>query len=59
MIKYLTKFLQKAYEFIHPVYTQNKKLAEFDKLKKSGRLEGMCASEVHKLFRITRISPEF
>lgn len=58
MIEYFAKLLQKAYEFINPIYAQNRRLAEFEELKNSGRLEGMCGSEVEAMFGIRGISSE-
>ena len=59
MKNYLTPYLQKAYDFFHPEYARDMRMAEFKLLKESGELEQMCSSEVHELFGITRISDEF
>jgi hypothetical protein len=59
MKDYIAGFLQKAYGLINPEYARNKRMEKFDCLVESGQLEKMCASEIHKLFGIKRISNEF
>lgn len=59
MKEYVTRFLEKAYELINPEYAQDRRMAKFEGLVESGELEGMCASEVHRMFGIKRISNEF
>jgi len=59
MKEYVVGFFKKAYELINPEYARVKRMARFEELKKSGELEGMCSSEVHRLFGIHKTSDEF
>jgi hypothetical protein len=59
MKDYIVGILMGAYDFINPEYARNRRMAEFEGLKESGKLEGMCSFEVHRLFGIHKISKEF
>ncbi|VVB78272.1 Uncharacterised protein [uncultured archaeon] len=59
MKDYIAQYFKKAYEFINPEYARNMRMAKFEALLKSGELEGMCASEIHNLFGISKVSTEF
>lgn len=57
MKDYVVGFFREVYDFINPEYS-NIRRARFEELKKSGELEWMCASEVHRLFGIRGESSE-
>jgi len=59
MKEYLSRFFRRAYELINPDYARNKRMAKLKELEDNGELARMCASEVHKMFRIKKISREF
>ncbi len=48
----------KIYDFFTPEQARARRMVEFELLRTSGKLEGMCSSEVHKLFGIHRESNE-
>lgn len=54
---YVARVLRWAYDIINPLYV-DKDLARVQELKKSGELEEMCASEIHRLFGVCRDSSE-
>ena len=54
MIDYIVRFLQEAYDFINPGYT-NGRMAKFYEFKESGRLEKTTFSEFEGLFGISGI----
>jgi len=59
MKNYVVGFLSRAYEFVNPEYARDKRMKKFNELKNNGALERMCASQIHKIFRITKVSNEF
>jgi hypothetical protein len=40
--------------FYNSEYARDRRMERFEKLVKSGRLEGMCGSEIEAMFGITR-----
>ncbi len=59
MREYITEFLRRTYELIAPGYARTKRMEKFQELEESGKLAKMCASEVHELFGIKRVSSNF
>ena len=59
MKNYVVNLLKNAYEFIAPEYARTKRMERLQKLEESGKLAKMCASEIHELFRVRRVSSEF
>ena len=58
----ITEFFQgilRVYDFFNPEYARDQRMARFEELVESGKLESMCASDVHTLVGIRRISNEF
>lgn len=62
MIDYIINFLEDVYDFINPNYEieqRNKRVAKFEELRTSGKLEKMTTSEIHQSLGITRESRDF
>jgi len=59
MKEYLNRLYKKGMDLIYPNYIGNKKLAEYEELKKFKKLEGKCISEIHELLGIKKESKEF